>query len=153
MTTFHVDPNGNSKEIAHILPHPYDQSHTYAEVNNKFIGPGINPVVGEKEWSADRRVTNRTLVDQTTFNVYSDLYDYNGNGKKTSHTNAMGMTTTYTWHPDFKDRITSVENPAGIVEFEYDSRGNPVKKTDQLGEETIYAVDAWGLRPADQSRR
>jgi len=63
-------------------------------------------------------------------------------GNRIMITDERGLTTELSY--DELDRIISIQDPAGIQNFEYDNNGNRISETDALGRITSFEYDALG---------
>jgi RHS repeat-associated protein len=76
--------------------------------------------------------------------IANETFTYDSNGNITTHTDALGNTTTYTYEPMF-NKLTSTTDPIGNVSrFSYDSHGNLITSTDPNGATISYAYNSYG---------
>lgn len=75
--------------------------------------------------------------------VATSTFEYDGNGNRTTYTDALGRVTAYEY--DAANRLTEINYADGTSEsFTYDFRGQKLTETDQLGRTTRYTYDLTG---------
>ncbi|WP_147525354.1 DUF6531 domain-containing protein, partial [Acetivibrio ethanolgignens] len=78
-----------------------------------------------------------------------ELYEYGGNGHRTSWTDRLGRKTT--WKYDGAGRLTEEVQPDGLrTVHRYDAAGNEILRTDSAGRETAYEYDGHHNRIAER---
>lgn len=94
----------------------------------------------------------------------AEVWTYDSRANITSHTNALGQVTTYTYDPDgnpltvtgaagkttytynqFGQPLTATDPMNGVTTDAYDARGNLLSTTDMTGGVRAYTYDARGL--------
>ena len=141
MKASYIDPMLNREESTFSIPY---NDNTYAEVIIKKVF--ADGSVGEWDWTPDRRESHAKFTDGITGQITEKDYDHDSLGRIVCSVDEMGMEVLYTYHPDFPDRVTSIEDPSGTVSRGYDGRGNMISVTDQLGFAKTYSSDPRGNR-------
>lgn len=149
-----TDPDGNSTRIGYdshgnraSLTDP-DGNETTFEYNldgelTGTVSPTGNVAGGDP--SAHRTVYSYDAAGQLESETEplggKTEYGYDGNGNRTTTTDALGHTTHRTFDAD--DELTKVIRPDGTaLENEYDQAGNRIAQVDAAGHKTSYGYDA-----------
>jgi RHS repeat-associated protein len=73
---------------------------------------------------------------------YSTFNSFNSLGQRVSSTDARGKTTTFVYNA-FGD-LSTLQSPAGNVQYTYDALGRVTAMQDELGQTTSYMLDGFG---------
>ncbi len=133
-TTFTYDSMG--RRTSRKLPGGQTESFAYDAAGNLISHTDFKGKVTAFAYDAMNRMISKT--PDASFGAAAVAYTYSASGKRTSMTDATGV-TTYTY--DAADRIIKIVKPNGTLNYSYDVMGNLTSITTGSGTNISYSYD------------